>query len=83
MKVKEIYVSKERKLNIGNYESVGCTYGMLIELGEKDEVHPMWEMAEEIIDKKLQSFTDVWKNDKKVVQQMTKENLDKRSEQPF
>ncbi len=82
MNIKEITIFKERKVNIGNYETTGLSVGLVIETDEK-EVGETYQRAEKWIDAKLQMFEDKWKNPRKFADALTKENIAKKEEVPF
>ena len=76
MKIKEISIFKERKVNIGNYETVGLSVGMVVETSTANYDND-YQDAEAILDAKLEYFVDKWKNPKKIADKMAKENLNK------
>lgn len=83
MELKEISVFKERKVNIGNYETVGLSVGLVATTS--DEYYEVdYNKLSDMIDAKLEYFVDKWKNPKKIVDKMTKENMQKyKDESPF
>ena len=81
--IKEISVFKERKVNIGNYETVGLSVGCVISLDEKDSEEKAYEQAEAFCDVKLDRFVDKWKAPQKFIDKMNKEKVAKEGEIPF
>ena len=65
MKIKELSILRERKVNLGNYESVGFSYGVVVELSDKDDKEKVLSEMEEFIEGKIKVEEEKWNQYKK------------------
>lgn len=70
MKIIEINVYKDRKLQISEFEPYSFGFGARAELGENDDVMESYSKLEEFVDKKIEIETLKWNNPQKLVRKV-------------